>query len=167
MDAAVLSAAGFDVVGFDVVGFDRAELSRAHTAAPRVALLRADFATPLPFRTGAFDAAVSSLALHYLPWAATRAAYGEIHRVLRPGAPFLFRVNAFDDLHHGAGQGDELEPGFFRVPLAGYSDTKRFFDDAMVRAALDGWFEIEHLAHGTIHRYEQPKRVWICLARSR
>lgn len=109
---------------------------------------------------------MSSLALHYLPWAATRAAFTEVRRVLHPGAPFLFRVNADDDFHHGAGQGLELEPGLFRVPFAGHSDTKRFFDEAMVLATVEGLFDVEELEHETIYRYEQPKQVWTCLARA-
>ncbi|MBK9344409.1 MAG: class I SAM-dependent methyltransferase [Dehalococcoidia bacterium] len=92
LDAATLTAAGFEVVAFD-----RAPLERAKRQAPSTMLLRADLRRPLPFRDGAFDCAVSSLALHYLPWDETRAAFGEIRRVLGEGSAFLFRVNADDD----------------------------------------------------------------------
>ncbi len=162
LDAATLEAAGFKVTGFDRAA---PPLPRARAAAPGAAFLRADV-TRLPFRADAFDGAVASLSLHYLSWDETRAAFGEVRRVLRPGAPFLFRVNATDDFHHGAGEGDELEPNFYRNPNSFHAETKRFFDEAMVRAALAGWFEVEHLAHMTIHRYEQPKRVWECLAKA-
>ena len=162
LDAATLTGAGFEVVAFD-----RAPLSRARVAAPETSLVRADLAQHLPFRDASFDCAVSSLAMHYLPWAGTRAAFEEVRRVLRRGTPFVFRVNASDDVNHGAGQGEELEPGFYRTPTAYHSETKRFFDEAMVRAAVDGLFEVEHLAHRTIHRYEQPKEVWECLGRAR
>lgn len=164
MDASTLTAHGFEVVGFD-----RAPLARATASAPAAAFLRADLARTLPFRDGTFDSAVSSLALHYLAWAETRAAFGEIRRVLRDGSPFLFRVNATDDFAHGAGVGEELEPNFYRSAdsyHAHFSETKRFFDEAMVRAALEGLFEVEHLEHKTIHRYEQPKRVWECVGRA-
>ena len=35
-----------------------------------------------------------------------------------------------------------------------------------VRAALDELFTLEQLEHKTIHRYEEPKRVWECLGRA-
>jgi SAM-dependent methyltransferase len=151
--------------GFEVRAFDRAPLTRARATAPGAQLLRADL-LHIPFRDGAFDSAVSSLALHYLPWVETRAAFAEVRRVLAPEAPFLFRVNATDDYNHGAGEGERLEPNFYRTPNAFHAETKRFFDEAMVRAAVMGFFEIEHLAHRTIHRYEQPKQAWECLARA-
>jgi SAM-dependent methyltransferase len=154
--------------GFAVTAFDHAEkpLLHAATVAAGAWLLRADIATPLPFRDAIFDGAVSSLALHYFTWAETRAAFAEVRRVLRPGAPFLFRVNATDDVSHGAGQGDEIETNFFRQPGAYHADTKRFFDDEAVRAAVAGLFQVGHLEHRTIHRYAEPKQVWECLARA-
>lgn len=158
-DAATLLANGFEVTGLD-----RAPLARAQRSASGARLLRADLATPLPFRDASFDAALSSLALHYLPWQETRAAFAETRRVLRAGAPFLFRVNATDDLFHGAGQGEQLEPNFYSQPGAYHAETKRFFDEEMVRDAVANLFEITHLEHETIYRYEDPKRVWECLA---
>jgi hypothetical protein len=76
-------------------------------------------------------------------------------------------VNAHDDYNHGAGRGDEIEPGFFRQPdgTPGWSQTKRFFTERAVREALPPGLVVEELSHRTIHRYEQPKRVWECLAR--
>lgn len=164
-----LDAATLHTHGFQVVGFDRAPLERARVNTPRAMLLRADLRQRFPFRDGAFDCAVSSLALHYLPWAETRAALGEIRRVLGEGSAFLFRVNATDDIAHGAGQGEELEPNFYRVAdsyQAHFSETKRFFDEAMVHRAVAGLFEVEQLEHRTIHRYADPKRVWECLGRA-
>lgn len=159
-DAAMLSERGFAVVAFD-----RASLSKARENARTAALLRADLATQLPFRDATFDGVVASLSLHYLPWEATRRAFGEIRRVVRDRGAFVFRVNADDDLNHGAGEGEELEPGFFRTPQPFYSETKRFFDEQMVRLALDGLFKVERLEHKTIHHHAEPKRVWECLAR--
>ena len=159
-----LAAATLLANGFEVTGLDRAPLARARKSAPEARLIRADLATPLPFPDASFDAAVSSLALHYLPWRETRGAFAEIRRVLRPGAPFLFRVNATDDYFHGAGQGEQLEPNFYSQPGAYHAGTKRFFDEDMVRAALAGLFEITHLEHKTIYRFQDPKAVWECLA---
>jgi hypothetical protein len=47
-------------------------------------------------------------------------------------------VNASDDVNHRAGEGEEIEPGFFRTPDPHFSETKRFFDEPMVRAAVAG-----------------------------
>jgi SAM-dependent methyltransferase len=163
IDAATLCSSGFTVVGFDR---SARALSRARAVVPRATLVRADLSAPLPFRDATFDGALSSLALHYHPWAETRAAFAEIRRVLRPGAPFLFRVNATDDFYHGAGDGEVIESNFYRQPGAHHAGTKRFYDEAMVRAAVDGLFTVEHLAHVSIHRYEHPKQAWECFARS-
>lgn len=159
-DAAMLSERGFEVVAFD-----RLPLHPAKERAPRVEFLRADVSSQLPFRDGAFDSAVASLSLHYLSWEATRRAFSEIRRVVRDGGAFVFRVNADDDFNHGAGDGEDLERGFFRTPRPSYSETKRFFDEPMVQAAIEGLFEVEQLEHKTIHHHAEPKRVWECLAR--
>ncbi len=162
LDAATLLAAGFNVTAFD-----RIPLIRTRQSAPSARLLRADLAIALPFRDAAFDCAVASLSLHYLPWTQTRSAFSEVRRVLRPSAPFLFRVNATDDFAHGAGEGEQLEPNFYRQPTAYHAETKRFFDEAMVQAAVAHLFEIQHLEHKTIYRYQEPKRVWECLVLAR
>lgn len=152
--------------GFEVVAFDRQPVSEARRRAPGGHFFRADLGRTLPLRSARFDAAVASLSLHYLPWAETLCAFAEVRRVLRPGSPFLFRVNATDDVHHGAGQGLELEPNYFAATPGSWAEAKRFFDEAGVRAVTAGLFEIQHLEHRTIHRYEQPKQVWECLCRA-
>ncbi len=162
LDAAALLGAGFDVTGFDR---SPQEIVRARQQAPGATLLLADLSA-LPFRDSRFDAAVSSLALHYLHWEATRAAFGEVRRLLRPGSPFLFRVNATDDVNYGALDGTAVEHHFRETPGTYGPNLKRFFDEADVRAAVDGMFAIEHLAHRTIHRYESPKQCWECFARA-
>ncbi|MEO8541684.1 MAG: methyltransferase domain-containing protein [bacterium] len=159
-----LDAATLVANRFEVTAFDRRSVARAREAVPTATFLRADLATALPFRTASFDVALSSLALHYLPWIETRAAFAEIRRVVRAGAPFLFRVNATDDFAHGAGKGELLEPNFYRDEHHYHADTKRFFDEAAMRAAVDGLFVIAHLEHKTVFRYDDPKRAWECLA---
>lgn len=159
-------AATLDGAGFEVVALDRSDsmLRLARTRARRVHLLRADISAPLPFRDETFDAAIASLSLHYLTWAQTRAAFAEIRRVLRPGQPLLFRVNATDDIHHGAGSGVEVERNLYRAEPGGHASLKRFFDEQSVRQAVEGYFRVEDLRHVTIHRYQHPKQAWQCLA---
>ncbi len=52
-----------------------------------VALVRHDFARPLPL-VGAFDAVVSSLAVHHVDDARKRALFAEVAGLLRPGGVF-------------------------------------------------------------------------------
>jgi SAM-dependent methyltransferase len=163
-DAAFLAGSGFRVVAFDR---SLPALRRASEVAPAARLLRADASRPLPFRDGAFAAAIASLSLHYLPWTATLAAVAEIRRVLVPGAAFAFRVNATDDIHHGAGEGEEVEPGLFRARPPAHADLKRFFDEPMARALVTPAFDLLSLRHVTIHRYEYPKQAWEGFVRAR
>ncbi len=157
-DAAMLAAAGFHVVACD-----RLQPPGARWLPP-VSFLLADLQR-LPLRAATFNAVIASLSLHYLPWRETLATFRSLGALVQEGGCFLFRVNASDDVHHGAGQGEELEPGFFRVPaaLVSHSATKRFFTGEDVRAVVPPGFAIEHLAHRTILRYQHPKQVWECL----
>ncbi len=161
LDAAYLAERGFHVTALDrrAPGWER-------TGRAGVAFLRADV-RHLPIRTGRCDVTLASLSLHYLPWAETITAFAAAVDCLRSGGRFVFRVNASDDYNHGAGQGEEIEPGFFRQPegATGWSETKRFFTEADVRAALPSTVTIEHLAHRTIRRYAEPKQTWECLTR--
>lgn len=154
--------------GVDVVSCDRAPgaLLAACGLVGSGALLRVDHTATFPFRDAAFDAVLASLSLHYFPWATTRAAFAEIRRVLPPGAPFLFRVNAHDDVEFGARDGVEVEPGLRSNDVSPYSAAKRFFDEPAVRAAVGSRFTIDVLRHTEIDRWAKPKRVWECLARA-
>lgn len=157
-DAAMLADSGFQVVACDRLRPAGAPWN------PPAAFLLADLQS-LPFRPATFGVVIASLSLHYLPWSATLAAFRSIGALVVPGGCFLFRVNASDDIHHGAGQGEQLEPGFFRVPhlLISHSETRRFFTADDVHAVVPPGFSVEHLAHRTIRRYEHPKQVWECL----
>jgi len=158
MDAATLARKGFAVTAFD------RKKPVAGKWLPPVDHLLADVRA-LPFRPATFDTAIASLSLHYLPWDETLAAFAGVGATVRPGGLFLFRVNASDDVHHGAGQGEEVEPGFFQVPtaLVRHAETKRFFTEAAVRAVIPAQFSVLHLVHRTIRRYQHPKQVWECL----
>jgi SAM-dependent methyltransferase len=163
-DAAFLLAQGFQVFGCD----RRAEaLGRAARRNRGASFFVCDLGRLLPLRDACAGAVLASLSLHYLPWTATLRAFDEVARVLRPGGRFLFRVNATDDSNFGAGTGEEVEPGYRRVPLAGGKvQLKRFFDEKAVRACLEGRFTVEHLAHRTNERWGPLKQAWECLARA-
>jgi ubiquinone/menaquinone biosynthesis C-methylase UbiE len=73
------------VVGLDADGAALG-IGRAKAAGARVRLeLEQAFADRMPFPSGSFDAAVSSLFFHHLTRDAKAAALAEIFRVLRPG----------------------------------------------------------------------------------
>jgi SAM-dependent methyltransferase len=162
-DAAELTARGFRVFAFDLA---RKPIRRAVANAPAAHFFVADLQSPLPVRSAAMDVAVASLAIHYFPWQVTRGILDEVRRVVRPGGVFVFRVNATDDVHFGALQGEELEPNYYHVPPDGRNNRpfKRFFDESSLRALLTPGWRIAHLAHRTISRYDTPKQVWECCA---
>lgn len=118
-----LSARGLDVTGAD---FSRPLLAFARERG--VAVVAAEVGA-LPFRAGAFDAALFIAALHNVPGRARRiAALAELARALAPGAPALVtvwarwqpgRVGYFlrELPHHWAGDADH-EFGDAMVPWA-------------------------------------------------
>jgi SAM-dependent methyltransferase len=162
-DAATLSATGFRVFACDRA---RKAIHAARITAPAAHCFVADLQSPLPVRSASVHAVVASLSIHYFSWEITRQILAEVWRVLAPGGCHVFRVNATDDTNFGAGEGEEIEPGYYRVPPDGRNNRpyKRFFDEATVRALLTSQWQIAHLAHRTIYRYGEPKQVWECLA---
>jgi SAM-dependent methyltransferase len=173
-DAAALAGLGFDVVASDLLD---SQITEARGVVGTRALLRVDHSRSLPFVDGAFDVVFASLSLHYFPRAITLEICDEVHRVLRAGGIFLFRVNASDDVHFGAQDGVEIEPGLRAYAEPGtlmpwttsavlYGNYKRFFDERAVREALAGRFAIESLRHVQIERWRRPKQAWECLARA-
>ena len=162
-DAAELTAQGVRVFAFDVI---RKPIGRAVAHAPNAHFFVADMQSPLPVRSAAVESVVASLSIHYFPWQTTRALLAEVRRVLRPGGVFVFRVNATDDVHFGALQGEELEPNYYHVPPDGRNNRpyKRFFDEASIHAVLTPGWRIASLTHRTISRYDTPKQVWECCA---
>jgi SAM-dependent methyltransferase len=157
-DTAVMVAAGCAVVAADR---DIDALRECGERVPEARRVQLDLgAPPLPFLSERFPVVVASLSLHYFRWDVTVALAGEIARCLEPTGSLLVRLNSTEDVHHGAGAPEEIEPGLKLVEGA----PKRFFDRAAVEALLRGW-RIELLEHSTIDRYDQPKRVWEALAR--
>ena len=147
-----LAEAGYAVVATDL---SPTAISEVRRRARNVRASVADHSEPLPFEDGMFDAVIADLSLHYFDAATTTRIIGEIGRVLRPSGRLLARVNSFRDVNHGAGTGEEIEPGFFRH----HGHFKRFFDEAMVRLFLDGW-EVYQVDHREIFRGGPPKWVY-------
>ncbi|HVE55119.1 MAG TPA: class I SAM-dependent methyltransferase [Ramlibacter sp.] len=156
-DTAWLVERGFRVVATDVSTRALEACARNAPAAQRV---HHDLRETFPFEGAHFGVVIASLCLHYFDWATTVAAVQEIRRCLAPGGLFLCRVNSERDVLHGAGQGEEIEPGFYRQH-AHYADCKRFFGSG----DLDRLFPPAHWRETsrrevTIHRYARPKVAW-------
>jgi SAM-dependent methyltransferase len=161
-DTAWLVEHGFTVVATDLAADALLACARVAPAAMRV---RHDLRQRLPFQDRRFGAVVASLCLHYFDWRSTVAAVQEIRRCLVPGGLLLCRLNSVRDVLHGAGQGEEVEPGYYRQ-VARYATYKRFFDAADLDRLFDPeqWSAI-HREERTVLRYAQPKLAWELLLR--
>jgi ubiquinone/menaquinone biosynthesis C-methylase UbiE len=165
-DAARLARQGFEVVASD---FSTAALNEARRKyGEQVDFRRADLSESFPFADGSFDAVMSNVALHMFSDAVTRAAFAEVHRVLRPGGLFLFHVNALDDRplrERWRTVVRELEPNYV---LEEVGQTVRFFSREYLLDLLRGWtlIELEHIEIEDRETGEPFKRVWRGVARA-
>jgi SAM-dependent methyltransferase len=112
--------------GFDVSGIDGSSTA-IHKARQRLAgeglvadLRVGDFAE-LPWPDASFDGVIEDASLYANPWTGIQSALREVHRVLKPGAPFL--SSFFTDRTWGYGEGEMVEgDGFENLrqgPLGG------------------------------------------------
>jgi SAM-dependent methyltransferase len=148
---------GFEVVATDV---SATALKECAALAPAARCIRHDLRDPMPFTDAAFGAVIASLCLHYFDWSTTVAAAAEIRRCLAPSGLLLCRVNSVRDYLHGAGMGEEIEPGLYRQD-ARYAASKRFFSSSDLDRLFPGkhWRQLRR-EEVTIHRYAQPKVAW-------
>lgn len=142
-------------------------LRRARTSAAPALFACHDLRQPLPFRNGAFGVVIASLCMHYFDRRTTEAAIAEVRRCLAPGGLLFCRVNSVSDVLHGAGQGEEIEPGYFRQS-ARYASSKRFFSAADLDAFFPaGRWDTVSLQERTVLRYDAPKQAWELVLRPR
>jgi tRNA (cmo5U34)-methyltransferase len=73
-------------IDFSVTMIDR--LRARFAADPSVSVIVHDMDNPLPASLGAFDAIVSSFAIHHLPHERKRAIYAEVYHLLAPRGVF-------------------------------------------------------------------------------
>jgi SAM-dependent methyltransferase len=128
---------------------------------PAAGLVHAALPDPLPFRSGVFSFVIAGLSLHYFRWRDTSAIVAEIGRVLQPGGILLFRVNAIEDVAHGAGRGVEIEPNLYLYE----GRYKRFFTEKTCRDLFDETWEITTLIPQVELRFHDPKPTWAGIGR--
>lgn len=154
---------GFTVVATDI-SWDA--LQKARQFAAGALLLQHDLRTPLPLKPASFHVVVASLSLHYFDAETTARAIAEVRRCLSPGGLLFCRVNSSNDLLHGAGTGEEIEPGYFRQS-ARYAACKRFFSAGDVERFFPSrdWHSVSQQER-TVLRYDAPKIAWELVLRS-
>ena len=140
-DTRRLARAGFTVVGLD---YSRQALRAAkHKQGSNVALVLADMAHPLPFRSAHFDAVMANVSLHMFNDTITRHLFAEIKRIVRPQGVFVFHVNALEDRPLRAKHKpvlEELEPNYVREADG---QTMHFFSEAYLRDLLTDWDDVK------------------------
>ena len=123
-----------------------------------------DHLRAFPFRSDCFDGVVAGLCLHYFSRADTFRVLNEIQRVLKPGGLLFARVNSVKDVNHGAGVGEQIEPGYYYQENAPYARYKRFFTRGDVEDFLNRWV-LQHLAETQFVHYGNEKVAWEFVAR--
>lgn len=125
----------------------------------------------LPFDDATFSFVLSRFAIHYLRPSAARKLFGEVLRVLKPGANFLFAVNSethrcldLQDDYRGA---TEVEPHFWRLPHDMDRTILFYTPELAANVAGPGW-EWLHLADERFDHWAGiEKRAVVGLAQRR
>lgn len=123
-DTAWLIANGYKVISLDFSEYAVGRVSKIN----KENTFLFDMSNPedwKAFEDNSFSAIVANLSLHYFDDATTKMIIGEIKRILKPKGKLIARVNSNADKEFGAGDGVQLEEGFFVNQERGI--TKRFF----------------------------------------
>jgi SAM-dependent methyltransferase len=110
--------------GIQANGFDNAPTGLKQTKElletkhVQATLALGDMRSPLPYKTGAFDAVLSTQVIHHARLATVIATANEIQRVVRKGGYILISVPRLKGILEDATGYNEIEPNTF-VPLDG------------------------------------------------
>lgn len=129
-------------------------LERLKSRVPDSSVLKIDIQYPLPFANSIFNIIIADLCIHYFSEKETETILKEFRRILLPGGKLIARVNSDKDIHHGAGEGIEIEKGFF-CKNAHY---KRFFNTDMLKRFFKDW-DIISMTENTSDHYKEIKHV--------
>jgi len=127
------------------VDFSLADLIEGRRRHPHLCFVRGN-GLALPFQTASFDEVIGHVSLPYMD---TRAALGEVHRVLAPGGSFFLTVHSMEyvrrRLQNGVGKGRWKDRIFML-----YAITNGLLNHCGLPQAswLGGKFETIHTAAG-------------------
>ena len=110
----------------------------------------------LPFEDDSFEVVIADLCLHYFTEKDTFEILSQIKRILVPGGHLILRVNSVNDVHHGAGEGREIEHHLYETDS---KMIKRFFDEEDIRYFFKD-FDIEYLNEEVMKRYSHEKYLY-------
>ena len=117
-----------------------------------------DMRNGLPFENDFTEIIIADLSLHYFSEEETASILRELSRVLKRDGVLLMRVNSVKDVNHGAGQGEEVQPHYYKTEDGRY---KRFFDRTDLNRFLSDW-EMLYVCEEEMLRYDLPKMLWVC-----
>ena len=142
--------------GFDVLSTDISEsiLEKLKTRIPEAETLQLDINKKLPFGDCSFNIIIADLCLHYFSETETVNIIKEVKRILTDGGYFFCRVNSDKDINYGAGEGLEIEEGFYKKN----GHLKRFFSKDMVRKYFEDWKSLS-VTDKTTLKYEYEKNI--------
>ena len=155
LDTQFLTARGFEVRACDISLEAVEQSKKLNPTVPHELANARDLGI---YADGAFDLVVAGLSLHYFNREDSHRAFDEVHRILRPGGLFLFRLNAWDDYEFGA------PPVFqeWRGVEAPGGGGKQFFSEGMIRELVTGRFEQLSIEKKRGDRYAKPKSFFEC-----
>lgn len=141
-------ARSFATLGHTVLATDFSEVAIAANQSradnpPNLRFMVLDIAQPFPFADRTYDAVYARLSLHYFPDRVTRAVFGEIRRVLKPGGLLCFLCKSEQDPLYG--EGTQIEPDMFERE----DHIRHFFSETYCTSCLSAAFEIVHLSRET------------------
>ena len=142
---------GYQVLSTDI---SEAALKQFTLRFPDANVMKLDINEALPFKSFSFEIIIADLCIHYFSKKETETILEEFRRILTPGGKLIARVNSDKDIHHGAGEGIEVEEGFF----CKNSHYKRFFNSDMLKRFFKDW-EIISMTENTSDHYKKIKHI--------
>lgn len=143
---------GYNVTSCD---FSSSALESLRKKNSRITTRLLDLRDPLPFVNQSFEIIIASLSIHYFSEAKTFEILNEIKRVLTDDGVFLCRLNSMNDIHYGAGKGEEIEKHLFNID----GNIKRFYNKEDILYFFRDW-NIRSCREVEILRYKNPKTAW-------
>jgi len=156
-DTEYLSQLGFQLTAIDL---STEALAKSAARNPQATHLQRDLSQGLKLGAKTFQIILAHLSLHYFDKENTFRIFDEIHSLLDDNGIFIFRVNAFGDIHHGS---PEKLDGWELTFVDG--EPKQFFTREKIEEVLANRFDILSLEKKTIVRYEDPKVLFECVVR--